>query len=169
MIWYALHCRSQRELSTAEDLRKDGRDVFVATQNVIRMARNGRGALTKREKIMVAAPGYVFCDEPWGHVTTPWGSRQRHRDIIGTLTVEGVPYAIPDAQMTSLKVLSMRPAVDETDFKPLTPGQVVRLTGTAYDNIEVAVSRMVGKRVEVVMQLLGGERKTVVERAAIAA
>ena len=167
--WFALHCRSQRELTTAQDLRADGVDVFVATQRVFRMCRNSKGGVTKREKVIVAAPGYVFASEPWGIVNTPWGTRQRHRDIIGTLTIDSRPCAIPDQQMNGLKTLAMLDPKDEVEFTPLSPGQIVRLTGTAYDAFPVAVSRLVGKRIEVVVQLFGGERVTTVERAAIAA
>lgn len=169
MIWYPLHVRSQREMATAQDLRADGIDVFVATQRVFRMCRNSKGSLTKREKLIVAAPGYVFASEPWGIVNTAWGKRQRHRDVIGTLMMDGEPCAIPDRQMIGLKTLAMREPEDEITFKPLSPGQIVRLSGTAYDAFPVTISRMVGKKVEVVVQLFGGERRTTVQREAIAA
>lgn len=157
--WYALHVRSQRELATAEDLRSEGHTVFVPTETVIRHARNAKGSTTPRSVIRPLVTSYVFADTPW----------HEHKDVFGCIRVGEQPYRIPHASMLPLFEASGRERHEGQRHMPLTIGQVVRLEGTAYDGMPVTVSRLVGKKVQVVVQIFGGDRLTTVGRDAIAA
>ena len=159
MHWYALNVRSQRELAIAEDLRSEGYTVFVPTETVVRIARNSKGGTTPRESIRPLVTSYVFSDEPW----------PEHKDVYGVIRIGEVPYPIPHAAMLPLFEATGRERIEGHGIAPLTIGQVVTLDGTAYHGMPVTVAKMIGKRVEVIVKLFGGERKTTVERGMIAA
>lgn len=152
--WFALHCRSQRELQTAEDLRKDGYDVFVPTETVIKQARNAKHHVPRDPIIRPLVTGYVFCDHPW----------HDHKHVYGCIMAGDKPYSIPHAHMLPLFQATGRERHEGQQAIPLTIGQVVQV-----DGLPVTVAKMVGKRVQVIVRLFGGERRTIVDRERIAA
>lgn len=152
MIWHALNVATRRELEVAKDLQDHGFNAFVATQRVIVIGKGRRNKSERRVKSVVVAPSYVFCDEPW----------HEHKHIFGPVMAYGAPCRIPHAQMAPLFALACEEPVEPDDvIAPLTIGQIVDVVG--FEG-KAKVAADLGKRVKVMVSLLGAERPTIVDR-----
>jgi transcription antitermination factor NusG len=168
MIWYALRIpsgydigkRRARELSVAEELRADGYTVMLPCQKVIKHQRNSRGLVTTRESFVPLVHSYAFCDTP----------ATNHRLVRGVLMIGGRPHPIPHRQFARMLAEEQldRQVGDVPKF--LTIGQVVKLTGTAFDDHHVTIAKLdKSGRVTVSFQLFGKNNDVVVNREQIAA
>lgn len=155
--WYALLVRSQSELSTAVDLRKEGVTVFVPTETIRMPSRTRRGHAPRKDIIRPLVTGYLFADRPW--VT--------HKHVRGVIMVHEAPYRIPHAHMLPLFRAAGR--VRDLNAPDITIGSIVRLTGTPFDGQAVTVATYRDGAYTVTGQLFGRPVEIPVSREQIAA
>jgi len=152
-IWYAIRTRAQRELDTAQDLRKEGHTVFVPVERVRKPSRKGT-----KEYNRVLIPSYIFV------AYTPW---QHHKHVIGPVRMGGEPVKIPDGALAALFHATGR-LVDHAAPKP--PRQfkiedVVTIAVGPLEGEEVIISAVLRKTVEVTTKI----GRMVIPKSAIAA
>jgi transcription antitermination factor NusG len=159
MIWYALQVRGGREMDIARDLRGDGCDVFLPVETILRRARNSRGKITTRATIKPLIPSYLFSAAAW----------VEHKHVYGPLALNGDAYAIPDDQLTPLKLLSGREREDGEATPPLSIGQVVRLIDGNLAGLPITVVECTADRLMGDVSLFGKVHRIPIARDKVAA
>lgn len=97
--WFALKVAPGREFAAERILRQDGFDAFVPIKHV-----------GKPKKGYYARPriiGYVFIGFNTSYI--PWADVMRFRMIIGVVSHNGRPFALPAAEMYKVAAWSQRP------------------------------------------------------------
>jgi len=161
--WYVAGALANREFGAALQLEAQGFHVFLPY--VIKSARHARRTYEVKR---AAFPGYMFValDAKW----------RRWRSINGTFGVtrlitggDGAPAPVPRGVVEALF-----PYLDESGAcrfdRDLVVGQTVRvLTGPLADVIGRLVRLDAHGRVQVLLQILGGQVYATLERAALEA
>lgn len=155
-IWYAIRVRSQREMEIAEDIRGNGRTVFLPVE-VVRSTSRHTSKPVDRRRVMV--PGYLFADHPW----------HDHKHVYGPLMMDGVPLPIPDAAMVPLYHATGRIVDNTPRTKAICIGDVVRIAIGPFAGQDVVVGRIVKGKIETNVRLFGREMTVRVPKAQVAA
>ena len=180
--WYVVQTRAGQERAASKAITGNGIEVFLPT--FVRLISMGR-----RREIVVRPlfPLYLFAAfEP---AENTWGTILR---TAGVVTILGVrrpvgpgpglrgefepqtnPIAIPSHIVNKLKETAEAngghiPIVTEDESLPrLTQGQKVRVIMGAFDGFEGLVDRDHKERVRVLLDILGKQTPTIVDREAL--
>lgn len=101
--WFALKVAPGREFVAERILRDDGFDVFVPLKHIPRKLRDNRKAILARPRLN----GYVFIG--FDRFDIPWLDVRRFRMILGVISDNGQPYALPEPVVRDLVIRSSRP------------------------------------------------------------
>lgn len=101
--WFALKVAPGREFVAERILRDDGFDVFVPLKHIPRKTKDDRRIIVARPKLN----GYVFIG--FDRFDIPWLDVRRFRMIVGVISDNGQPYALPEPVVRDLVIRSSRP------------------------------------------------------------
>lgn len=131
--WFALYVKPRHEFLVQSDLAKNGMEVYLPTVNELRQWKD-----RKKNVDFPLFPGYLFAHvRP---VADHFLNLLKTRGVMRILsTVPGQPTAIPDAQVSALKILLS--SKNDLDIHPeLQAGKSVRIKKGIFEGVEGVIS-----------------------------
>lgn len=148
-LWYVVNTQARRERLAADNLRRQGYEVFLPT-----LSKTVRHARSVRTVLEAYFPGYLFvrldvAAQRWRPIESSIG-------VLRLIKAGTNPTAAPIGLVESLIERSGPDGLLRLEPEGLKPGQVVRITQGPFSDSLAVVDRASGEeRVRVLLLLLG--------------
>lgn len=157
--WYVACCKPRQEVVAEENLLRQGFDVYLPR---MKMARRRRGQWL--DTIEVLFPRYIFiCLNPLLRSTA---SVRSTRGVVDLVRFGGQPAKVPGSVIDALLRRANSDSGLHEDIRPLfNEGDLIRLVDGPLSGMEAVFAEQDGgKRVSVLLELLGKAHKVQVSR-----
>jgi transcriptional antiterminator RfaH len=159
MAWVVVRTKSQRERYALENCHRQN---IVAYCPMIEARRRSRGRLSLA-LLEPLFPSYMFADvdgDQWRKLLSTYG--------VVTIVLNGQKPAYISARL--IEALRQREQGGVVVLPTLKPGQRIRITSGAFaDQQGVHVGQSGHQRIAVLLDVLGGKRKTLIDAASVVA
>lgn len=160
--WYVAYTQPKAEQLAADNLRRQGFDVYFARYKTHKKSTEG---IVSHSVPMFAR--YVFFRP--GHAAQSMSAARSTRGVSFVLSFGFQVAVTKNAQLVAIKAFELaRNSLNEAEISPFQPGVKVKFAGSGMQGLDGIVTSVSSKRVQVLLELLGKQHTVSVDHQRVA-